>query len=130
CGFSGGVASAGGVSTLADLSAGGGSPFGLSISLASGSPRSSEATRPRGGGGVGFGCGCGGAGIAFGGGSKTSCTGIGSTSAGGDIGQSISSNNGSKCKISEPTGPRSLLHHRAASRSCVLRDAPFGRSSA
>ena len=36
-------------------------------------------------------------------------------SAGGEIGQLISSSNGSRCKTSEPTGPRSLLHHRSFS---------------
>jgi hypothetical protein len=129
CGFSSGFVSAGGVSVLAGLSAGGGSPFGLSTSLASGSPRSSDARRPRGGGGVGFGCGTGGAGVAFGGGSNTSWTGIGAVSAGGDIGQSIRTNNGSKCKMSEPTGPRSLLHQRDRSTCCSLSDGSGSRST-
>ena len=111
----GGFVSDRGVSAFAAWSAGGGSPLGLSTSLASGSPRSSDARRPRGGGAGGLGCGCGGAGAAFGGGSSTSCTGIGSTSAGGDIGQSIRSNRGSRCNMSEPTGPRSLLQ-----RCCSL----------
>ena len=116
CGFSAGFVSVGGASAGAGVSAAcGASPFGRSTSFACGSPRSSDARRPRGGGGTGFGRGCGGGGLASGaggGGSTTSCTVTGSVSAGGDICQSISNSKGNKCNKREPTGPRSLLHRR------------------
>src|SRR5215831_19806794 len=110
CGFS--FASVGGLSALAGLSvAVGASPFGRSVSLASGLPRSSDASLPCGGCGLGLDCGFCGSVFGGGGGSRTSCTGIGVTSAGGDIGQSISSSSGSRCSTSEPIGPRNRTHH-------------------
>ena len=131
CGFSGGFVSAGGVLVLAGFSAAGGAPFGLSTSLASGSPRSSDATRPRGGGGVGFGCGTGGgftSGAGGGGGSITSCTVTGWVSAGGENCQSISSNKGNRCNSSEPTGPRSRTHQHCFSTCGSRSEAPGDRS--